>query len=190
MQGRCPRTLAGQGRRGCRRWCSRLRSGRLSSRRGRGSAASSRTSGRCRRGEIGRSSECSPGVRRPRAGRPSSRPDPHRESTFCDRCRPCSTWSIPGRRVDGCHVDSLCGKPNGEGACTAADVDDPPRAELIQNREVRVQIVAVTIEYVVESDQPRVLEDRVRHGVTLARGPGDRGSGTTRPLWVPRVDEP
>ena len=70
------------------------------------------------------------------------------------------------RRRRGIHpgdVQALAGRPAGEGARTAADVQQAARPELGRYRQVVIEIAAFPLNQVIDRRQPRLTEEGIRH---------------------------
>lgn len=77
------------------------------------------------------------------------------------------------RRVDASDVQAPARQHAGEGAGTAAEIEHAARTELGGHGRVDIQVTAIRIKRVVDACQPRMLEDRVSHGVEPTSGKPD-----------------
>jgi hypothetical protein len=68
-----------------------------------------------------------------------------------------------GRGIDADDVEAARGEQQGERAGAAADVEHAPRAELLRDRHVGVEVGALALEEVVERSEARVGEGGVEH---------------------------
>jgi tetratricopeptide (TPR) repeat protein len=66
-------------------------------------------------------------------------------------------------RIEADHLQAALGEKQRERPRPTANVQDTGRAELICDVDIHVKVAAVRIECVVDRDQPRVLEDVIRH---------------------------
>jgi hypothetical protein len=79
------------------------------------------------------------------------------------------------RRRRGIHpgdVHALVRSPAGEGARTAADVQQAAGPEFGRYRQVVIEIAAFGFDQVIDRRQPRLTEEGIRHGTILPPSPG------------------
>jgi hypothetical protein len=62
---------------------------------------------------------------------------------------------------------ALAGRPAGEGARSAADVQQAARPELGRYRQVVIEIAATPLHQVVDRREPRLTEEGIRHETIL-----------------------
>ena len=84
-------------------------------------------------------------------------------------------------RVDAGDPEAPPRQPAPELARAAADVEDGARPELVDQRLVVIEVVALALEVVVDARQACVVEDRVGHAVTVRRSARRRGPGSASP---------
>ncbi len=77
------------------------------------------------------------------------------------------------RRVEAHHLDAALREQARERPGAAPDVEHSARAQLVDDRDVGVEVGPVRGERVVESGEAGVVEDGVGHPTTVGRTPGD-----------------
>jgi hypothetical protein len=65
--------------------------------------------------------------------------------------------------INAGHLSAASRQQDGQGPCTAADVEHVTGVELVGNAQIRIEVCAVAIERVVDSREARVGKDRIGH---------------------------
>ena len=68
------------------------------------------------------------------------------------------------RRVHANDIDATACEKAGEGARAAPDIEDAAGPELLGDRRVHHEVMAVGIKEIVDPGQPRLLKQRISHG--------------------------